>query len=107
MINLNDGLKHINAKSMQSLMKEKDIVIIDIREQFEIDITSVPGTVNIPMQVVLNNFKDILKKEQEYYILCHTGQRSYYLTSILTQYGYNVINAYGGITLMEEFYVHY
>ncbi|KFZ26120.1 MAG: Thiosulfate sulfurtransferase GlpE [Candidatus Izimaplasma bacterium HR2] len=107
MINLNDGLKHINAKSIQSLMKEKDIVIIDIREQFEIDITSVPGTVNIPMQVVLNNFKDILRKDQEYYILCHTGQRSYYLTSVLAQYGYNVINAYGGITLMNEFYVHY
>ena len=107
MINLNDGLKHINAKDLQNLMKEKDIIIIDIREQFEIDFTSVPGTVNIPIQVIINNYKDILKKDLKYYILCHTGQRSYYLTSYLTKEGYNVINAYGGITLMDEYYIHY
>lgn len=107
MINLNDGLKHINAKDLQILMKEKDIVIIDIREQFEIDITSIPGTVNIPLRVVMNNYIDILKKEQKYYILCHTGQRSYYLTRLLTDQGYNVVNAYGGITLMDEYYIHY
>lgn len=107
MINLKDGLKHINAKSLQDLMKEKDIIIIDIREQFEIDFTSVPGTVNIPMVVIMNNYQDILKKEKEYYFLCHTGQRSYYLTNYLTEKGYNVINAYGGITLMDEYYIHY
>jgi len=107
MINLNDGLKHINAKELQKIMKETDVTIIDIREQFEIDITSVPKTVNIPLRVLLNNFMDILKKDQEYYILCHTGQRSYYLTSILSKQGYNVINIYGGITLMDEYYIHY
>ena len=107
MINLNDGLKHISAKDLQDLMKIEDVVIIDIREQFEIDITSVPKTVNIPMIVIMNNYKDILKKEQKYYILCHTGQRSYYLTKILTERGYNIINAFGGITLMDEYYIHY
>jgi len=61
----------------------------------------------IPMNVLLNNFVDILKKEQEYYILCHTGQRSYYVTSVLSKQGYNVINAFGGITLMNEYYIHY
>lgn len=107
MINLNDGLKHISAKELQDLMKKKDVVIIDIREQFEIDITSVPKTINIPMMVVMNNYKDILKKDQEYYILCHTGQRSYYLTKLLTEQGYNIVNAFGGITLMDEYYIHY
>lgn len=107
MIDLNDGLKHINAKELQKIMKENDIVIIDIREQFEIDITSVPKTVNIPMNVLLNNFRDILKKDQQYYILCHTGQRSYYLTNELTKQGYNIVNAFGGITLMDEYYIHY
>lgn len=107
MKNLNDGLKHINAKELQNVMKNKQTIIIDIRDQFEIDITSIPGTINIPMQVVLDNFKDILKKNQEYYILCHTGQRSYYLTNVLSQYGYTAINVYGGIALMDEYYIHY
>ena len=107
MINLNDGLKHISAKDLQDLMKIEEVVIIDIREQFEIDITSVPKTVNIPMIVVMNNYKDILKKDQKYYILCHTGQRSYYLTKMLTEQGYNIVNAFGGITLMNEYYIHY
>lgn len=107
MIELNDGLKHIDAYDLQKLLKENDIVIIDIREQFEIDITSVPGTVNIPISVVINNYGDILKKEQLYYLLCHTGQRSYYLTKYLSEQGYNVINAYGGITRMKDYYIHY
>ncbi len=51
--------------------------------------------------------RDILKKEQEYYLLCHTGQRSYYLTNYLTEQGYNVINVYGGITVMKDYYIHY
>ncbi len=107
MKNLNDGLKHIDAIELQELIKQKDLVIIDIREQFEIDITCVKGTVNIPMQVIMNNYMDILKKDQVYYLLCHTGQRSYYLTTLLTKKGYNVVNVYGGISLMDEYYIHY
>lgn len=107
MLNLNDGLQHIDAFELQTLMKEKDIIIIDIREQFEIDITSVPGTVNIPIKVLMNNYGDLLKKSETYYLLCHTGQRSYYLTNYLTEQGYNVINAYGGITVMKDYYIHY
>lgn len=64
MIEINDGLKHINAFELQELMKEKDLVIIDIREPFEIDITSVPESVNIPIRVIMNNYSNILKKEQ-------------------------------------------
>jgi rhodanese-related sulfurtransferase len=71
------------------------------------NITQIPKTVNIPMIVVMNNYIDILKKDQIYYILCHTGQRSYYLTKMLTEQGYNVVNAFGGITLMDEYYIHY
>lgn len=107
MIDKNDGLKHINAFELQTIMKEKDIIIIDLREQFEIDITSVPGTVNIPIRVLINNYKDILKKEEQYYLLCHTGQRSYYLTEYLTERGYNVVNALGGISMMKDYYIHY
>ncbi len=107
MIDLNDGLKHIDAYELQKLMKEKDIDIIDIRDQFEIDITCVPGTINIPIRVLMNNYGDVLKKDQTYYLLCHTGQRSYYLTNYLTEQGYKVINAYGGITVMKDYYIHY
>ena len=107
MKNLNDGLKHIHAIELQELIKQKDIVIIDIREQFEIDITCVKGTVNIPMQVIMNNFIDILKKDQEYYLLCHTGQRSYYVCDELTKQGYNVINIVGGIASIDQYNVPY
>ncbi len=107
MINLIDGLKYITAIDIQKLMKKKEVVIIDIREQFEINITSIPGTVNIPTQVIVNNYKEILKKDQEYYLLCHTGQRSLYLTDYLSRHGYNAINIKGGIALMDEYYIHY
>ena len=107
MIKIKNNLKYIEAKDLQKLIKEKNIIIIDIREQFEIDITSVPNTINIPLQVVLNNYSDILNKDQQYYILCHTGQRSLYLTVFLSEKGYNAVNVNDGIALMNEFYIHY
>lgn len=105
MINLKDGLKHMHSRDLQILLKGTSPIIIDIREQFEIEITSVPNSKIIPMLVLLNNFSDILDRNQEYYILCHTGQRSYYVTKVLTEAGYNVINVFGGISLMDEYYI--
>lgn len=107
MIKIHNGLKHINAFDLQKLMMEKDLIIIDIREQFEIDITSVPKSINIPIRVMINNSHEFLKKDQEYFLLCHTGQRSYYLTELLSSKGYNVVNVMGGIAQMKDFYIHY
>lgn len=92
------------------LIKDESISrnqIIDVREPFEIKICNIPNTKNIPLNSLLMNAQTLLDKNQTYYILCHTGQRSYYVTDTLTKLGYSVINVVGGITSIDEFNVPY
>ena len=102
----NDNLQHIHAKDLLKIIKQENLLIIDIREPHELEESSIPTAKNIPMYTLLNNISSILKKDTEYYILCHTGQRSYYVTDILHSLGYIAINVVGGIAQMPEYY-HY
>ena len=106
MTEYNDNLLHINAKDLLIKIKEEKLIILDIREPHELEESSIPIAINIPMYALLNNMNSLLTKDKEYYILCHTGQRSYYVTKVLTDFGYKVTNVIGGIALMPEYY-HY
>ena len=83
--------------------KSDSLTIIDIREPYELQELPYTGCINIPMYVLLNNVTDLLKEEQTYYILCHHGQRSYYVTKLLTDKGFKVINVIGGVDLVNRF----
>jgi len=98
-----DNLHHIYAKDLLKIIDDKSLIIIDIREPFELEESSIPIAKNIPMNTLLNNMSSILKKDQEYYILCHTGQRSYYVTKTLHDLGYLAINVIGGIAQMPQY----
>lgn len=106
MIEYKDNLQHVHAFDFLKLIREKSLIIIDIREPYELEESSIPSAKNIPMNTLLNNINSILNKNTIYYILCHTGQRSYYVTKVLTKKGYNVTNIVGGIAFMPEYY-HY
>ena len=56
------------------------------------------------MNALLNNYASLLINDKVYYLLCHTGQRSYHVTRILNELGYIVVNVFGGIALIPEYY---
>ena len=82
-------------------MKTKSLYIIDIREPYELVELPFKGAFNIPLNTLLTHYQTFLKKEETYYILCHHGQRSYYVTNYLSEKGYNVINVIGGVDLVN------
>lgn len=96
-------INNINPRDFINLIKKSNPIIIDIREPFELLELPFEGTKNIPMYTLLNNFTDILDKKDDYYILCHHGQRSFYVTEVLHNRGYKVINVIGGIDLVNKF----
>ena len=101
---LNESLEHIPARDLFKKIKQEKLIIIDIREPHELLESSIPSAVNIPMYSLLNNINSLLRKDKTYYILCHTGQRSYYVTKVLLDFSYKAINVFGGIALMPEYY---
>jgi len=103
MIQTQDGIKHIFPKDFNELIKIETINIIDIREPYELIQLPFKFGKNIPMNLLLTRYKDLLIKGETYFILCHYGQRSYMVTEVLGGYGYDVVNIVGGVDLVNRF----
>ena len=89
------------------LMSNGDINILDVRELFEYNICHIPGSILIPINKIIRDYDTVLDKNQTYYIICHTGQRSYFITDYLTKKGFDVFNIVGGISGNEKYNVPY
>jgi molybdopterin/thiamine biosynthesis adenylyltransferase/rhodanese-related sulfurtransferase len=76
--------------------------IIDVREQYELDICRVAGAEHIPMRQIPEHL-DTLARDKHLMILCHTGMRSMRVTEFLRARGFaEVSNIAGGIDAWAE-----
>ena len=66
-------------------------VIIDLQEPNEYNKNHIKGSINIPYNELLNNYRKYLNKKDIYYLYCKSGKLSKRLSTILSYLGYNVI----------------
>lgn len=79
------------------LQNQAHIIILDVRESFELEICKLNGSIHIPMGLIPAKFVS-LPKDQEIVVLCHHGIRSLQVANFLTQNGFQHIhNLDGGI----------
>jgi rhodanese-related sulfurtransferase len=72
-------------------------IVVDVREPDEYAYARIPGAILKPLGDILD-WSQELDGEQEYVMLCHTGQRSAYAAAILRQMGFKKVhNLLGGI----------
>ncbi|MEE8387312.1 MAG: rhodanese-like domain-containing protein [Acidiferrobacterales bacterium] len=75
-----------------------DFVLLDVREPWELQICSLPNSVEIPMGQVPARVDEI-DPEQDVVIICHHGVRSQQIAYYLQSAGYeNLYNLRGGIS---------
>lgn len=86
--------KNINVNELEEIMDK--INLIDIREKDEYALKSLKHTKNIPMHELLDNYEEYLNRDEEYYLICETGRRSFITALELSEAGYKVINVSGG-----------
>jgi rhodanese-related sulfurtransferase len=71
--------------------------LLDVREPWEIDIVSLPGSIYIPMGEITARFEE-LNRDEAVVCICHHGVRSLQVGMFLERQGFeNVINLSGGI----------
>lgn len=75
-------------------------MILDVREPREFKKGSVAGAISIPLDILRDQMADI-PKDQEIWVHCLAGQRSYIAERILKQHGYRVCNLSGGYRLFK------
>jgi rhodanese-related sulfurtransferase len=72
-----------------------DLVLLDVREDWELGVASVPGVVHIPMGQVADRINE-LDAAKEIVVLCRSGRRSLEVAKFLQQKGFRTVNLAGG-----------
>ena len=89
-------MKIVTAKWIKENIK--DINLIDVRTPKEFKAYHVEGSKNIPYPGILFNADHLLDKDKEYYLICHSGNRSGIATRNLEEAGYRVASVEGGLS---------
>jgi len=72
------------------------LTLLDVREDWELGVASVPGVVHIPMGEVADRIGE-LDRSRETVVLCRSGRRSLEVAKFLQQNGFKSVNLAGGI----------
>lgn len=74
----------------------EDLTLLDVREEWELGVASVPDVVHIPMGQVADRIEEI-DRSKEVVVLCRSGRRSLEVAKFLQQNGFQAVNLAGGI----------
>lgn len=72
------------------------LTLLDVREDWELGLASLPGAVHIPMGQVAGRLGE-LDRGLEIVVLCRSGRRSLDVAKFLQQNGFQAVNLAGGI----------
>jgi rhodanese-related sulfurtransferase len=72
------------------------LTLLDVREEWELKVASVPGIVHIPMGEVPKRIAE-LDSNTEIVVLCRSGRRSLDVAKFLQQHNFRTANLAGGI----------
>jgi rhodanese-related sulfurtransferase len=76
---------------------EEDVTLLDVREDAEIEIASVPRARHIPMREIPGRLAE-LDRDRPIVVMCHSGGRSRRVADYLASNGFTeVFNLKGGI----------
>ena len=74
----------------------ESLTLLDVREEWELAVASVPDVVHIPMGEVADRIGE-LDRGREVVVLCRSGRRSLQVANFLQQNGFQAVNLAGGI----------
>jgi NADPH-dependent 2,4-dienoyl-CoA reductase/sulfur reductase-like enzyme/rhodanese-related sulfurtransferase len=77
-------------------------LVVDVRQPEEFAAGHIAGAINLPLPELRSRLQE-LPREQEIWVHCGVGQRSYYAARILRQKGFTVRNLSGGFTTYRHF----
>jgi adenylyltransferase/sulfurtransferase len=88
----------ISPKELRARLDKGDqLVLLDVRDQWEYDLAKLPGSILIPLATLPQSMAQ-LDRKTEIVAICHHGMRSADATNFLLQQGFvSVKNLVGGI----------
>lgn len=96
-------MQTITAEEVKTrLDKGEQLIIIDVREDDEVALGSLPGAKHIPLGQIPARLEEI-PNDRETIIVCRSGNRSSMALEFLKTHGYNnLVNLSGGMLAWEQ-----
>jgi molybdopterin/thiamine biosynthesis adenylyltransferase/rhodanese-related sulfurtransferase len=92
-----DGLEITVRELSERLGRGEDLLVVDVREAFELAIASFPDALHVPLRAVAARAGE-LPRDRLVVLACHTGRRSMRALEILREQGFTRLkNLAGGI----------
>ena len=88
----------INANEAYKMIRNEEVIIIDVRSKEEYDTGHLKNSVNIPHTDIEDEIEDIVKDLNEKIIIyCRSGARANAASSVLAKLGYKNVYTFGGL----------
>jgi len=93
----NQGYQDITASEAQRMIKNGDVLVIDVRQPYEFQEGHINGSQLIPLGKIKTAYKE-LDPNQKIILVCTSGSRSSSAANFLSQQGFTkVYNLDGGL----------
>ncbi|MGD6902677.1 rhodanese-like domain-containing protein [Bacillus infantis] len=92
-----ENIEIITTEELEQLLKQgKNLELVDVREDEEVEQGMIPGAKHIRMGDIPANM-DYFDDEKEYIFICRSGRRSENVCYYMQDQGYKVRNMAGGM----------
>ncbi|CAC9478139.1 Rhodanese-related sulfurtransferase [uncultured Gammaproteobacteria bacterium] len=92
----------IDVNAAVTLMDEKDLIILDVREKKERSAGHIANDIHIPMSQVKNKL-DTLDNKKKVLVYCRSGARAAHIAGLLTRHEFEqVYNLKGGMNAWKK-----
>ena len=90
-------IKDLTPKEFKDYLLDGEVILVDVREQWEFDICQIKGAILIPMGEIAISYEN-LDKDSKIALYCHSGIRSMHVADFLSSKDFeSVTNLQGGI----------
>ena len=90
-------IKDLTPKQFKDYLLDDEVILVDVREQWEFDICQIKGAILIPLGEISLSYEN-LDKDSKIALYCHSGIRSMHVADFLLSKDFDsVANLQGGI----------
>ena len=90
-------IQDLTPKEFKEYLVDDEVILVDVREQWEFDICQINGAILMPMGEITMTYVN-LNKDSKIALYCHSGIRSMHVADFLLSQGFqSLANLQGGI----------
>ncbi|GMR18717.1 MAG: hypothetical protein BMS9Abin33_1152 [Gammaproteobacteria bacterium] len=89
-------IETIDCPQAKQLVEEADAQLIDVRSPEEHAKGTIPGSINIPLEII-HQAHDQIKRERPVIVYCRSGRRSAMAKTVLENFGFDGVHNLGSV----------